>query len=206
MRDEDASKAQRLEEALKGKSTREERERIFDELCRLYANDLQADAIKWAYLRHSEDPTSDGLAALSRAFILLARDLKNLDFGDRTLLFLFKGKIWSEIGHSRARRRKRVARSQPIEDGQDFPVDTHEEERLVSEDQLRQLFELAKNSVERSLLRAAQLRSEGISWADTAKTLGWMGTTESLRVSVLRLKKLMRERRGRAREGERHRR
>ncbi len=196
MRHEDASRADKLEEALKATTTWGQRREVFAELCGLYAEDLHADAIKWAYARQSSEPTSDGPAALARAFILLAQKLGDLDLKNTTLLYLFKGKIWSELSHIKAQRSRRAERQQSIEDDLELPADSGDriEEDLSSKDLLRQSWQLVKTSAERRLLRAGELKAEGFSWEETTQALGWAGTPESLRVSFYKLKKLIRER------------
>lgn len=196
MAQEKKARADFLEDRLKLARSGEERQPLFDELCRLYADDLQADSIKWAHGRGLKDPTRDGPTALSRSFIILKNKLENLDFEKRSLLYHFKGRIWSELSHIKNERLRSIQRYETLRDDFDHrSTATGPEERLGSKEQLRQGLKSVTSPAQRRILQAGLLKEqEGYSWEEVAQAVGWEGSRESLRTSFARLKKQVRER------------
>ena len=187
----DKSQEQELETRLRESRSPRERQRLFEELSRIYAPDLQATATKWAYARKTPDPVGDAQWAHANAFIILAEKLTEMNFEEKTLEFYYKGRIWSELGHRETRRRRRISRKVPLEDGFDISDDRRlgVDDRLVAQESLQRLEDSVKNPAKKRILRAGFLKAEGHSWAEAAREVEWSGSHESLRVSFAKLRR-----------------
>jgi hypothetical protein len=106
---------------------------------------------------------------------LLANHLDDLGLGPQTLIYRFKGKIWSELGHIKSRDDRRAKRNLPLEYGLEAAIYSGDrmDERISAEELLRQSWNLAKTPVEQRLLRASQLRVEGFSWEGAFRGDTW---------------------------------
>ncbi len=175
-----------LEDCLRRAEGTERRE-LFSKLSQAYAQELSASAIKWAVARRTAEPIADGQEAFSRAFILLAEKLHELDFSRKTLLYLFKGKIWSELGHLKAQRHRDNQRLKSFQIDDSPASDRRPNQGIELSEQLAKLRNATHSAKERRLLQAWLLQKSGWTWTEAAETVSWPGSRESLRVSCSRL-------------------
>lgn len=187
-----SSRVKALEECLQETEFPGERQKIFVELVRSHGEMLVVDARRKAATLGLVTVDA-GDEAVSEAFIRLTRSLNVPWPAGRTFLHRFRGEVWTELRHRRARLVTLRNRFPSLEDlkSEEVSRDADPEQRCQGTEKLHRVLEyvdqIPHTEQQRRLVDAWKWSKLGYKWTEVAARVDWDGSCESLRVSVSRL-------------------